>query len=130
MKNGGYEDTLIAALGIKVIEIKDTQIVATMPINNSTRQPMGLLHGGASAALAETVAGLGTYHFINPEIEYAVGIEINANHVRKKRDGVVTAVGKLLHHGKTIMVWDIKITDEQENLICVSRCTIGVFPKK
>lgn len=130
MKNECYKDTLIDVLGIKVTEIGEAQVVATMPVNEATRQPLGLLHGGASVALAETVAGLGTYYFINREVEYAVGIEINANHVRRKKDGFVTAVGKTIHRGKTIMVWDIRISDETGELICISRCTMGVFPKK
>lgn len=130
MKNECYKDTLIGVLGIKVTEIGETQVVATMPVNEATRQPFGLLHGGASVALAETVAGLGTYYFINREVEYAVGIEINANHVRRKKDGFVTAVGKPIHRGKTIMVWDIRINDETGKLICISRCTMGVFTKE
>lgn len=130
MKNERYKDTLIDVLGIKVTEIGEAQVVATMPVNEATRQPLGLLHGGASVALAETVAGLGTYYFINREVEYAVGIEINANHIRRKKDGFVTAVGKPIHRGKTIMVWDIRISDENGELICISRCTMGVFPKK
>lgn len=121
------KDTLLEALGIKIIELSEEKVVATMPVNNATRQPLGLLHGGASVALAETVASLGTYNLINMDIEYAVGMEINANHIRSKHTGIVTAVGIPLHKGKTTMVWDIKITDEEGNLISVSRCTIGVF---
>lgn len=130
MNNECYKGTLIDTLGIKVIEIGETQVVATMPVNEATRQPFGLLHGGASVALAETVASLGTYYFIDSDEAYAVGIEINANHVRRKKDGLVTAVAKPLHQGRTIMVWDIRINDEAGNLICVSRCTMGIFPKK
>ena len=130
MKNECYKDTLIEALGIKITEIGEEQVISTMPVNEATRQPFGLLHGGASVALAETVASIGTYYFINEELEYAVGIEINANHVRSKKDGFVTAVGRPIHRGRTIMVWDIRISDETGNIICVSRCTMGVFPKK
>ncbi|SDE56218.1 hotdog fold thioesterase [Sporomusa acidovorans] len=130
MASDCYKDTLIEALGIQVIEIDDKQVVATMPVNTATRQPFGRLHGGASVALAETAASLGTYYFINKDAEYAVGIEINANHVRGKTDGIVTAVAKPVHRGRTIMVWNIRIHDEAGNLICISRCTMGVFPKK
>lgn len=130
MASDCYKDTLIEALGIQVIVIDDKQVVATMPVNAATRQPFGRLHGGASVALAETAASLGTYYLINKDAEYAVGIEINANHVRGKADGIVTAVAKPVHRGRTIMVWDIRINDEAGNLICISRCTMGVFPKK
>lgn len=120
---------LIDVLGIKVTALGEDQVIATMPVNEVTRQPFGLLHGGASVALAETVASVGTYYFIDSEQEYAVSMEINANHVRKKQTGFVNAVGRPIHKGKTIMVWDIKISDEAGKLICVSRCTMGVFPK-
>lgn len=129
MKNEFYKDTLIDALGIEIIELSEEQVIATMPVNKATRQPFGLLHGGASVALAETVASVGTYYLIDSDNEYAVGIEINANHVRKKKDGFVTAVGTLVHKGRTIMLWDIRISDETGKLICISKCTMGVFPK-
>lgn len=126
-----YKDTLMDSLGIKITEMSEDQVVATMPVNEATRQPFGILHGGASVALAETVASSGTYHLlINKDKEYAVGIEINANHVKRKTDGVVTAVGKPVHRGQTIIVWDIRIMNESGELICIARCTMGVFPKK
>ncbi|MFC4183999.1 hotdog fold thioesterase [Saccharococcus thermophilus] len=121
--------TLLEALGIEIIEIGEGRIVATMPVDHRTHQPSGLLHGGASVALAETVASLGAYALVDPEKESVVGLEINANHVRAVRSGTVTATGTVLHRGKTTMVWDIKIVDEQERLVCVSRCTIAVIKK-
>jgi 1,4-dihydroxy-2-naphthoyl-CoA hydrolase len=121
--------TLLEALGIEIIEIGEGRVVATMPVDHRTHQPFGLLHGGASVALAETVASLGAYALIDPEKESVVGLEINANHVRAVRSGTVTATGTVLHRGKTTMVWDIKIVDEQERLVCVSRCTIAVIKK-
>ncbi|EZP76886.1 thioesterase superfamily protein [Parageobacillus genomosp. 1] len=121
--------TLLEALGIEIIEIGEGRVVATMPVDHRTHQPFGLLHGGASVALAETVASLGAYALIDPEKESVVGLEINANHVRAVRSGTVTAKGTVLHRGKTTMVWDIKIVDEQERLVCVSRCTIAVIKK-
>lgn len=128
-RNGATEKgTLLEALGITMLELSTERAVATMPVNEATRQPYGLLHGGASVALAESVASAGTYHLINNKTHYAVGIEINANHIRSKRDGVVTAIGVPLHKGRTTMVWDVKIYDENKRLICVSRCTVGVFP--
>lgn len=122
--------TIADVLGIKITELTDDRVVATMPVHEATRQPFGLLHGGASVVLAETVASIGTWNLIDQENEQAVGLEINANHIRSKRDGLVTAVGTPLHKGRTTMVWDIKLTDEEGKLICVSRCTVAVIKKK
>jgi 1,4-dihydroxy-2-naphthoyl-CoA hydrolase len=122
--------TLMNALGIEVTKVEEGLVVATMPVDERTHQPFGLLHGGASVALAETVASVGSFALIDPSSEAAVGLEINANHIRGKRDGTVTATATILHHGKTTMVWDIKIKDEEEKLICVSRCTMAVIKRK
>ncbi|GLH62351.1 esterase [Parageobacillus sp. G301] len=121
--------TLLEALGIEIIELGEGRVVATMPVDHRTHQPFGLLHGGASVALAETVASIGAYALIDQETENVVGLEINANHIRAVRNGTVTATGTVLHRGKTTMVWDIKIVDEQQRLVCVSRCTIAVIKK-
>lgn len=123
-------NTLLGSLGIEVTELQKGKVVATMPVDDRTRQPFGLLHGGASVALAETVASVGAFELVDKENEVVVGLEINANHIRAKRDGVVTALGTVLHQGKTTMVWDIKITDEDDNLVCISRCTIAVIKRK
>lgn len=120
---------LLDALGMEIKKIEQGSIIMTMPVDDRTRQPMGLLHGGASVALAETVASLGAYELIDKEKEAVVGLEINANHIRAKRAGMVTAIGTILHRGRTTMVWDIKIVDEEENLISISRCTIAVIKK-
>lgn len=119
-------ETLVGALGIEITEITPDKVVATMPVHAATRQPMGILHGGASVALAETVASVGTWNLIDQERQIAVGLEINANHIRGKDSGMVTAIATPLHKGKTTMVWDIRIVDEQDNLICVSRCTVAI----
>lgn len=124
------QKSLLDALGIELVEINKGKVIATMPVNDQTRQPYGYLHGGASVALAETVASIGTAALIDLEKEICFGLEINANHVRSKKDGVVTAVGEVLHHGKSTMVWDIKIKDEDEKLICISRCTVAIVPKR
>ncbi|MDR6121821.1 hotdog fold thioesterase [Neobacillus drentensis] len=124
------KDTLIEALGIEITQLGEGKVTATMPVDERTRQPFGLLHGGASVALAETVASIGAYELVDKETEGVAGLEINANHVRPKTEGVVTAVGTVLHQGKSTMVWDIKITDEQDRLICVSRCTMAVIKLK
>jgi 1,4-dihydroxy-2-naphthoyl-CoA hydrolase len=122
--------TLLGSLGIEITDLQKGKVTATMPVDERTRQPFGLLHGGASVALAETVASVGAFELVDKENEVVVGLEINANHIRAKKDGMVTAVGTVLHQGKTTMVWDIKITDEEENLICVSRCTMAVIKRK
>lgn len=122
--------TLLEALGIEITELTANKVVATMPVNGATRQPAGLLHGGASVALAETVASIGTWNLIDQATEYCVGLEINANHIRSKRDGLVTATGTPLHRGRTTMVWDIKLTDESGQLLCISRCTVAIVKHK
>ena len=123
-------NTLLASLGIEIISIQKGSVTATMPVDDRTRQPFGLLHGGASVALAETVASVGAYELVDQENEVVVGLEINANHLRAKKEGYVTALGTVVHHGKTTMVWDIKITDEDDRLICISRCTIAIVKRK
>ncbi|WP_080844271.1 PaaI family thioesterase [Cytobacillus gottheilii] len=124
------KNTLMESLGIKITLVEKGHVVATMPVDDRTRQPFGLLHGGASVALAETAASVGAFELINQETEAAVGLEINANHIRGVKDGIVTANATILHQGKSTMVWDIKITDEHSNLICVSRCTMTVIKRK
>ncbi len=122
------KNTLIEALGMEFIEVGQGKVVATMPVDGRTRQPFGYLHGGASVALAETVASVGASVMIDLKKEICFGLEINANHIRSKQDGVVTAIAEVLHRGKSTMVWDIKIKDEEEKLICVSRCTMAIVP--
>lgn len=122
--------TLLHSLGIEIIALKKDHIVMTMPVDERTKQPAGFLHGGASVALAETAASIGASLHVDLEKMHVFGIEINANHIKSKRSGIVTAIAKPLHSGRTTMVWEIKITDENEALICVSRCTVGIVPKK
>ncbi len=124
------KETIIGLLGIEFGEMTKDRVTATMPVNSSTHQPYGHLHGGASVVLAESVASFGTLNLIDQETETAVGLEINANHIRGKKDGIVTAIGTPLHRGRTTMVWDIKIVDEDEKLICVSRCTMAIVKLK
>ena len=123
-------ETIIGLLGIEFEEMTKDRVTATMPVNSSTHQPYGQLHGGASVVLAESVASFGTLNLLDQEKETAVGLEINANHIRGKKDGIVTAIGTPLHRGRKTMVWDIKIVDEEEKLICVSRCTMAIVPLK
>ena len=123
-------ETIAGVLGIEFGDITPDRVTATMPVHAATHQPFGQLHGGASVVLAESVASVGTWHLIDQEHEIAVGLEINANHLRGKQEGIVTAIGTPLHKGRTTMVWDIKIVDEEEKLICVSRCTVAIVKKK
>jgi 1,4-dihydroxy-2-naphthoyl-CoA hydrolase len=122
----GLADTL----GIEVVELTATRVIATMPVDQRTRQPFGILHGGASLALAETVASLGATANVDRQEFVAVGLEINANHVRAKSAGTVTATATPIHIGKTTHVWDVRIIDEEERPVCVSRCTLAIRPKK
>jgi 1,4-dihydroxy-2-naphthoyl-CoA hydrolase len=100
-----------------------------MPVNDKTRQPMGILHGGASVVLAETIGSVASYYVINPDTHIAVGMEINANHLRPVRDGFVHAICRPIHMGKSSHVWDIRLTDDQDKLICVSRLTVAIVEK-
>ncbi len=117
-------------LGIEMLELTPQRVVATMPVDQRTRQPFGILHGGASVALAETVASFGAVALIDRERFVAVGQEINANHLRPKLEGVVTATGVPVHVGRSSQVWSIEIRDEQGKLVCISRCTMAVVEKK
>ncbi|KRG15216.1 hotdog fold thioesterase [Lederbergia galactosidilytica] len=124
------KQTMIENLGIHFLEVGKGKIVATMPVDERTIQPFGYLHGGASVALAETVASYGAAQLIDLEKEVCFGLEINANHIRAKQSGQVIATAEVLHQGKSTMVWDVKIRNEEDKLICVSRCTIAIMPKK
>lgn len=124
------KNTMGELLDIRFTEIGCDFLKATMPVDNRTHQPYGLLHGGASATLAETVGSVASALIINTEKQKCVGIEINANHLRSVTTGLVTAIAKPLHIGASTHVWDIRITDEKEKLICVSRLTVAILNKK
>jgi 1,4-dihydroxy-2-naphthoyl-CoA hydrolase len=120
---------LATTLGIELKELTAQRVVATMPVDDRTRQPFGILHGGASVALAETVASLGGTMNVDLETNVVVGVEINANHIRAKREGIVTGTAIPLHVGRSTQVWEVRIVDEQDRTVCVSRCTLAVVPK-
>ncbi|MDM4772005.1 hotdog fold thioesterase [Solimonas sp. SE-A11] len=120
--------TLASTLDMDIVEMTKERVVARMPVGPKVHQPFGLLHGGASVALAETVASIGGWMNVDREKEGVVGLEINANHLRGKRDGVVTAVATPVHVGRKTHVWEIRISDEQDKLVCLSRCTLAVVP--
>jgi len=124
------QNKLMDSLGVEFVNVDKEKVVLTMPVDERTHQPAGYLHGGASVLLAETAASIGGFMNIDPETQAVFGVEINANHIRSKRDGMVTATATPLHIGSTSMVWTISITDEQEKLVCSSRCTLGVVERR
>jgi|SRR5690625_284355 len=124
------KNDLMESLGIETVSLEKDCVVMTMPVDERTHQPAGYLHGGASVLLAETAASIGGFLNIDQEKEAVFGVEINANHVRSKREGIVRATAKPIHIGRTTMVWEIHITDEEERLVCISRCTLGVVQKR
>ena len=119
--------TAIEALGIEFTAVGADHLVATMPVDGRTRQPYGLLHGGASVLLAETL-GSSAGNLCVAEGEVCVGLEINANHVRAVREGLVTGTARALHLGRSTQVWEIRIEDARGRLACVSRLTLAVVP--
>jgi uncharacterized protein (TIGR00369 family) len=123
---GTPPDTLMQTLGIVITEAAPERIVATMPVTSAHHQIFGILHGGASVALAETVASYGATVSIDSARRRAVGLEINANHVRSVREGTLTAVGTPFHQGRSTQVWHVEIRDERGRLVCVSRCTLAL----
>lgn len=127
---GIFGNTIAEYLKLEWEEIGDDFLKLSMPVDNSTRQPYGFLHGGASCVLAETIGSAGSALVIDREKYYCVGLEINANHLRSVKDGRVTATAKPLHLGKSTHVWDIKIHDDNAKLICVSRLTVAILPVK
>lgn len=126
-----FKDTMGEALAMRLTHAEKGRVEITMPVDHRTHQPLGLLHGGASVALAETVASIGGWMLVSEEGKAVVGLEINANHLRSVTSGEVRAVGQPLHVGRTSQVWEIKIYDEEKRLVCVSRCTLAVItPRK
>lgn len=124
------KNKLMESLGIEIVELDKDQVVMSMPVDERTHQPYGYLHGGASVLLAETVASIGATLHVDVNEKDVFGMEINANHIRSKRDGKVFATGTPLHIGRTTQVWSIEIKDENDKLVCISRCTIGVVERK
>ena len=127
--NSLNKNTLMETLGIQYTEVGDDYLVATMPVNKKVHQPLGLLHGGATVSLAESVGSMASHLFIDTNKFEARGIEIAANHVKSKRDGVVTAKARLIHKGRTLHLWVIKVVDEDGNLISVCKLTNIIIPK-
>ncbi|MBT4775306.1 MAG: hotdog fold thioesterase [Crocinitomicaceae bacterium] len=123
-------DTLLQTLDIEFVELGADYLVAKMPVNEKTQQPMGLLHGGASVALAESIGSIGTYLMLNTEKQTAVGLEINANHVGSVHSGFVFGKGTIIHKGKTTHIWNIEIRDGKDKMISVCRLTMLILDRK
>lgn len=128
--NNWSRNTLMETLEIEYVDAEDGMLVAKMPVNSRVHQPMGLLHGGATVALAESVGSAASLMFVDPEKQEVRGIEISANHLKSKREGVVTGTAKIIHKGASIHLWEIKITDEDGKLISLCKLTNMVLPRK
>ncbi len=128
--NKSRSTTLLGALDITITRVTEDFIEGTMPVDHRTHQPYGLLHGGASVALAETLGSIGANLCVDQESFYCVGLDINANHVSGVRSGVVTGVARPLHVGRSTQVWEIRITSDEGKLVCISRLTMAVVAVK
>lgn len=123
--NGGQKDTVCEVLGIEITEVGADYIRGTMPADTRTFQPMGLIHGGSNVVLAESLGSIGANLVIDTSKHYCVGQEVNANHVRGVRSGLVTGTARLAYKGRSSQVWEIKIEDERGRLSCISRLTMA-----
>lgn len=124
------KNTLMQTLNIEFIDAGEGYLVAKMPVNPSVHQPMGLLHGGASVALAESVGSAASHFFINASEQEVRGIEISANHLKSVREGFVFGTARIIHKGRTLHLWEIKVTDEAGNLVSLCKLTNMVLEKK
>jgi 1,4-dihydroxy-2-naphthoyl-CoA hydrolase len=122
--------SMLDHLGMRITEVGDDYLRGTMPVDARTKQPFGLLHGGASVALAESLGSLAGTMCVDAAREMAVGLDINANHVRAITEGTVTGTARPLHLGRTTQVWEIRIEDERGKLVCISRLTLAVVPQQ
>jgi len=122
--------TMIETLGIRIVEAGDDYLRGSMPVDKHTRQPYGLLHGGASVALAETLGSMAGSRCVDGLRELVVGLDINANHVRAVTEGIVIGTARALHLGRSTQVWEIRIEDDMQRLVCISRLTLAVVPRR
>ncbi|MBL8386264.1 MAG: hotdog fold thioesterase [Burkholderiales bacterium] len=128
--NRSHDNTAVAQLGIEFTEVGEDHLVATMPVDARTRQPAGLLHGGATLLLAETLASCAAWQTIDRATTDAVGLEINANHLRAVREGRVTGRVTPVHTGRSTQIWQVEVRDAQDRLVCVSRATISLIRRE
>ncbi len=124
------EGCMVGYLGIEITEIGNDFLIGKMPVDHRTKQPFGLLHGGASVVLAETLGSIASAGIADPTKQQAVGLEINANHIKSAYSGYVTGVAKPVHIGKRTHIWEIKISNEKNELVCISRFTAYIIDKK
>lgn len=124
------QNTLVEHLGIEIIELGRDFLIGKMPVDHRTHQPLGMLHGGASVVLAETLGSIAATLTVDPEKQYCVGLDINANHIKSAKEGFVYGKTTAIHIGKKTQVWEIKITNEAEQLVCISRITMAVLDRK
>jgi len=130
LNNVMIKGTLMETLNIKYIEIGDDYLVAEMPVNSTVHQPMGLLHGGATAALAESTGSAASHLFVDLTKFDVLGLEITANHIKSKKDGIVTATARPIHRGKTTHLWEVKVTDETGVLVSLCKLSMIILPKR
>jgi 1,4-dihydroxy-2-naphthoyl-CoA hydrolase len=128
--NSFSKNTLMQTLNIEYIDAGEGFLVAKMPVNSSVHQPMGLLHGGASVALAESVGSAASHFYINQKEQEVRGIEISANHLKSIREGIVFGTARIIHKGRSLHLWEIKITDEEGNLISLCKLTNMILTKE
>jgi 1,4-dihydroxy-2-naphthoyl-CoA hydrolase len=127
--NDFNKNTILEVLEIKVVDFGEDSLVATMPVGPRVHQPFGVLHGGASCVLAESVGSIASNLCLDHEKQYAAGLEINANHIRPVKDGMLTATARKVHLGSSTHIWNIEIVDDKNNLVCASRLTMVVLNK-
>ena len=127
--NNSSENTINATLGIHFTEVTDNSLTGTMPVDSRTHQPYGILHGGASVVLAETLGSMAGNLCVDPKNHYVVGLDINANHLRSVSSGSVTGTATPIHIGRSTQVWNIEIVDEQGRKVCISRLTLAVLER-
>ncbi|WP_299675612.1 PaaI family thioesterase [uncultured Tenacibaculum sp.] len=128
--NSYNKNTLMETLSIEFTAVGEKSITAKMPVNSTVHQPFGILHGGASAALAETVGSVASLFFLKEKDKVVKGIELSINHLKSKKEGVVYATASPIHKGKTTHLWEVKITDEEDNLISICKLTNIILDKK
>lgn len=128
--NGMSKNTMLEVLGIKTTELGEDYIIGTMPVDKRTHQPVGLLHGGASAALIESLGSIGSSLIVDIQKKNIVGLEINANHIRGIKSGLVTGKAKIIHCGRKTHIWQVDISDESDKLICTGRLTVMITDRE
>jgi len=129
MLNAWGKGNMSEYLGIEITDVDKDTLTGRMPVDHRTKQPLGLLHGGASVVLAETLGSIAANASVDTDLYYCVGLEINANHIRSVREGFVYGTAKALHVGRKTQVWEVRITNQEQQLVCISRLTVAVIDK-